>query len=193
MRIAVLASGSGSNFEALLHYCRDHQQGLATIELLIINNPGCGAQQRAKKYNIPWLMINHRDFDSRESFDDAILKALQLAKIDLVVLAGWMRIITAKLIDAFPSGRLLNIHPSLLPEFKGSDAIATALAAGAKKSGCTVHEVVLNVDAGPILAQAEVEIQASDTLESLKLKIQEQEHLIFAPAIFSKVRQLVYG
>lgn len=193
MRIAVLASGSGSNFEALLHYCRDHQQGLATIELLIINNPGCGAQQRAKKYNIPWLMINHRDFDSRESFDDAILKALQIAKIDLVVLAGWMRIITAKLIDAFPSGRLLNIHPSLLPEFKGSDAIATALAAGAKKSGCTVHEVVLNVDAGPILAQAEVEIQASDTLESLKLKIQEQEHLIFAPAIFSKVRQLVYG
>ena len=193
MRIAVLASGSGSNFEALLHYCRDHQQGLATIELLIINNPGCGAQQRAKKYNIPWLMINHRDFDSRESFDDAILKTLQLAKIDLVVLAGWMRIITAKLIDAFPNGRLLNIHPSLLPEFKGSDAIATALAAGAKKSGCTVHEVVLNVDAGPILAQAEVEIKASDTLESLKLKIQEQEHLIFAPAIFSKVRQLVYG
>ena len=193
MRIAVLASGSGSNFEALLHYCRDHQQGLATIELLIINNPGCGAQQRAEKYNIPWLLINHRDFDSRESFDDAILKALQMAKIDLVVLAGWMRIITAKLIDAFPSGRLLNIHPSLLPEFKGSAAIAAALAAGAKKSGCTVHEVVLNVDAGPILAQAEVEIKASDTLESLKLKIQEQEHLIFAPAIFSKVRQLVYG
>jgi len=177
----------------LLHYCRDHQEGLATIELLIINNPGCGAQQRAEKYNIPWLLINHRDFDSRENFDDAILKALQLAKIDLVVLAGWMRIITAKLIDAFPSGRLLNIHPSLLPEFKGSAAIAIALAAGAKKSGCTVHEVVLNVDAGPILAQAEVEIQASDTLESLKLKIQEQEHLIFAPAIFSKVRQLVYG
>lgn len=192
MRIAVLASGSGSNFEALLHYCRDHKQGLATIELLIINNPGCGAQQRAEKYNIPWLLINHRDFDSRENFDDAILKALQLAKIDLVVLAGWMRIITAKLIDAFPSGRLLNIHPSLLPEFKGALRLQQPLPL-VQKSGCTVHEVVLNVDAGPIIAQAEVEIQASDTLESLKLKIQEQEHLIFAPAIFSKVRQLVYG
>lgn len=190
LRIAVLASGSGSNFEALVNYCRRKDVLVATVCLLIVNNPGSGAEARAERLGIPWLLINHRNFDNRELHDAAIANTLKKENIDLVVLAGWMRIITSDLINAFPKGSLLNIHPSLLPAFKGSAAIADALLAGVLKTGCSVHEVVLDVDAGPILAQAEVLITKADDLESLSAKIHQQEHLILAPIVLAKARHL---
>jgi phosphoribosylglycinamide formyltransferase-1 len=190
IRLAVLASGSGSNFEALVNYCRNQKESIATVSRLVINNPGCGAQKRADLLKVPSRLINHRDYSTREQFDQAVADLLKTDKIDLVIMAGWMRIVTASLINNIPCGCLINIHPSLLPAFKGANAIADALAAGAIKSGCSIHEVVLDVDSGPLLAQAEVNIEKNDTVESLHLKIQKQEHLLLPPIVIAKARQL---
>ncbi len=189
VRLGVLASGSGSKFEALVQRCRGEQPPLAQVELLIVNKPGCGAIERAQRLGVPWILLDHRQQPSREALDGAIVAALTNAAIELVVMAGWMRIVTSVLIQAYP-GRLINIHPSLLPSFRGADAIGQALAAGATESGCTVHEVVEAVDAGPILAQAPVPILANDDHASLAARIQQQEHRILPEVVLARAQQL---
>lgn len=181
VRLGLMASGNGSNFEAVVQACR---QGAlrAEVALLVVNRADCGARQRAERLMIPWQLLDHRRFASRESLDQALVTAFRSAAIDLVVMAGWMRIVTPLLIDAFPD-RLLNIHPSLLPSFRGVDAIGQALAAGVRLTGCTAHLVRPEVDSGPVLVQAAVPVLADDDHDSLAARIHRQEHRILPLAI----------
>lgn len=181
LRLAVLASGEGTNFEALVMACRDGLLAPGEVVQLIINNPGCGAQQRAERLGIPWELVDHRQ-RNRIELDHALVQALGSRNVDLVVMAGWMRIVTPVLIGAYP-GRLVNIHPSLLPSFRGLDAVGQALAAGVQLSGCTVHLVEETVDAGEILMQAAVPVLVSDDHASLSARIQIQEHRLLPAAL----------
>jgi phosphoribosylglycinamide formyltransferase-1 len=176
-----MASGQGSNFEALVNACNDGQLAARVVQL-IVNNPGCGAQRRAERLGVPWRLLDHRDHATREALDEALVDCLQSRSVDLVVMAGWMRIVTPVLIQAF-AGRLLNIHPSLLPSFKGIDAVGQALAAGVTLAGCTVHLVSEAVDAGEILMQAAVPVMADDDHASLSARIQQQEHRLLPAAV----------
>lgn len=181
LKLGVLASGSGSNFEAIAQAIADRQLN-AKIHILIYNNPDAKAAARAARWNIPAVLLNHRDFASREALDEAIVQTLRDHDAEWVIMAGWMRIVTDRLIDAF-CDRVINIHPSLLPSFKGAHAIQQAFTAGVKITGCTVHLVRLEVDSGPILMQAAVPILPDDTVETLQARIQVQEHRIFPRAI----------
>ncbi len=176
-----MASGAGSNFEALVLACRQGPLD-ASVELLVVNRGDCGARGRAERLGVPSQLIEHQRHPSREALDKALITAFQARAVDLVVMAGWMRIVTPVLIEAFPQ-RLLNIHPSLLPSFRGLDAVGQALAAGVSLSGCTAHLVAAEVDSGPILAQAAVPVLASDTAASLAARIQIQEHRILPLAV----------
>ncbi len=181
LRIGVLASGGGTNLQAIIDRCQDGSLA-AEIAVVITNNPGAGALDRAGKAGIQTLCINHRDFSQREDFDNAVVKALQKADVDLVVLAGFMRIITQTFIDAFPE-RVINIHPALLPAFPGLHVQQQAIDYGARFSGCTVHFVDGGVDTGPIIIQAVVPILHDDTSDILAARILEQEHKIYPRAV----------
>jgi phosphoribosylglycinamide formyltransferase 1 len=184
-RLGILASGSGSNFEAIAQsIALGHLQ--AEIPLVIYNNPGATVVARADRWGVPTVLLNHRDFAQREDLDRAIAHTLQQYQVQWVIMAGWMRIVTPILIEAFPQ-RLINIHPSLLPSFKGTKAVEQALAAGVKITGCTVHLVVPEVDSGPILMQAAVPIFPHDTPATLHQRIQVQEHRIFPAAIAAAI------
>lgn len=185
-----MASGEGSNFEALVDATRRQPPALhAEVALLVVNNPGCGAQQRAERLGIPCQLIDHRRQPSRAALDAALITAFRQAQADLVVMAGWMRIVTPTLIAAFPD-RLVNIHPSLLPSFRGIDAVGQALAAGVTLSGCSVHLVSEEVDAGRILVQAAVPVLAGDSRERLAARIQRQEHRILPLGVQLAARAL---
>lgn len=181
LRIGVLASGGGTNLQAIIDRCQDGSLAVE-IAVVITNNPGAGALERAANAGIRTLCINHRNFSRREDFDSAMVKALQDAEVDLVVLAGFMRIITRTFIDAFPE-RVINIHPALLPAFPGLHVQQQAIDYGARFSGCTVHFVDGGVDTGPIIIQAVVPILSGDTAEMLATRILEQEHKIYPRAI----------
>ena len=181
LRLGVMASGAGSNFEALVQACTEGRLQ-AEVALLVVNNPGCGAQQRAERLAIPCQVHDHRSVASREALDQALVAAFQAAGVDVVVMAGWMRVVTSTLIGAFPE-RLINIHPSLLPSFRGLDAVGQALAAGVTLAGCTAHLVCEEVDAGRILVQAAVPVLATDDHASLNARIQRQEHRILPLAV----------
>ena len=160
--------------------------------MLVVNNRDCGALRRAERLNIPCRLIDHRDHPDRPSLDRALITAFREAAVDLVVMAGWMRIITPVLLEAFPD-RVVNIHPSLLPNFRGVDAVGQALAAGVRISGCTAHLVSEEVDAGPILVQAAVPVMASDTSSSLAARIHAQEHRILPLAVRLAAERLHQG
>lgn len=181
VRLGIMASGNGSNFEAI---AKAIAEGLlnAKIELLIYNNPGAKVKERADKYGVESLLLNHREFASREALDEAIVDCFKRKGVELVVMAGWMRIVTKVLLEAFPE-RVINIHPSLLPSFRGMNAVKQALEAGVKITGCTVHIATLEVDNGPILVQAAVPILPNDTPETLHQRIQNQEHRIIIQGI----------
>ena len=181
LRIGALASGGGTNLQAIIDRCADGSIN-AEISLLICNTPGAGALDRAEKAGIPTLTINHRDYSDRNDFDKAVVAALQKAEIDLVVLAGFMRIITETILDAFPN-KVMNIHPALLPAFPGLHVQKKALEYGAKFSGCTVHFVDTGVDTGPIIIQAVVPILDDDTEETLSARILVREHQVYPRAI----------
>ena len=181
LRIGVLASGSGSNLQTIIDRCKEGSLN-AEIALVISNNPDAKALVRAENANIPNLCINHRHYPSREDFDDAVVKALQSYNVQLVVLAGFMRIITETFISAFPN-RIINIHPALLPAFPGLHVQQQAIDYGARFSGCTVHFVDGGVDTGPIIIQAVVPIMPDDTAEILSQRILQQEHQIYPRAI----------
>ncbi len=181
LRLAVLASGQGSNMEAIAAAIAAGDLH-ARIQVVIYNNPGAPVVDRARRLGIPSELLNHRDYPRREELDRAIATVIRQYEADWIIMAGWMRRVTQELIDAFP-GRILNIHPSLLPSFPGVRAVEQAIAAGVKVSGCTVHYVELVVDSGPIIMQAVVPVFSDDTPTTLQARIQVQEHRIFPAAI----------
>lgn len=181
VKLGVMASGSGSNFEAIATAINEGRLN-AKIEVLIYNNPHAKVKQRADRWNIPTVLLNHRDYKTREALDQAIVDVFHTHQVEWVVMAGWMRIITEKLLNAYPQ-KVINIHPSILPSFKGINAVEQALSAGVKVTGCTVHLVDLEVDSGKILIQAVVPILEDDTPESLHDRIQIQEHRIIVEGI----------
>jgi len=179
--LAVLASGNGSNFQALVEATRSNKLE-ANIKLLLVNKSNCKAIQRASKLGICWEFLDHRLYKSRKDYDLAIIEILEKYNIEAIVMAGWMRIVTDQLINKFPN-KIINVHPSLLPSFKGMDAIKQALNSKVKITGCTVHIVEKEVDSGTILLQSSVVINENDNLISLKAKIQKEEHKILPLAI----------
>jgi len=179
--LGILASGNGSNLEAIATAIANGELS-AQIAVVIYNEPDAFVRQRAEKFDVPAILINHRDYKSRQQLDHKIIEVLQQYQVDLVIMAGWMRIVTQVLIDAYPY-KILNIHPSLLPSFKGNHAIEQAYNYGVKITGCTVHLLSLEVDSGKILKQAAVPILESDRLEDLQKRIQLQEHIIYPQAI----------
>lgn len=193
IKLAILASGSGTNLQSIIDRC---QQGLldAEISIVISNNSDAGALGRAEQAGIKNICINHRNFDSREEFDQAVVAALQEVGTELVVLAGFMRIISAVFLQAFPQ-RIINIHPALLPAFPGLQVQKKAIEYGAKFSGCTVHLVDGGVDTGPIIAQAIVPIFTADSEDTLAARILEQEHVIYPQVIqwFAEGRVKIEG
>ena len=181
LKIGIMASGNGSNFEVIAQAIADGKIN-AKIQVLIYNNPDAKAAIRAEKWGVESVLLNHRDYKNREKFDSKIVQILQQYDVKFVIMAGWMRLVTQVLIDAFPQ-RMINIHPSLLPSFKGVQAVEQALAARVKITGCTVHLVSLEVDSGEILIQAAVPVLPKDTPETLHARIQVQEHRILPMAI----------
>ncbi|MER3433245.1 MAG: phosphoribosylglycinamide formyltransferase [Leptolyngbya sp. ERB_1_1] len=181
IKIGVMASGSGSNFEAIAQAIQAGDLN-AEIQVVIYNNPGAKVVDRANRFNIPAVLLNHREFADREDLDRAIVETLKQHSVEWVIMAGWMRIVTPVLIEAFRE-RILNIHPSLLPSFKGNRAVEQALEAGVKITGCTVHIVVPEVDSGAIIIQAAVPVLEGDTAETLQNRIHAQEHRIYPAAI----------
>ncbi|BAU14614.1 phosphoribosylglycinamide formyltransferase [Leptolyngbya sp. NIES-3755] len=181
LKLGVMASGSGSNFEAIAQSIQDGHLN-AEVQVVIYNNPGAKVVDRANRFGVPSVLLNHREFASREDLDQAIVDSLKQHSVEWVIMAGWMRIVTPVLIEAFRD-RILNIHPSLLPSFKGNRAVEQALQAGVKLTGCTVHLVVPEVDSGKIIIQAAVPVMEDDTVEALQNRIHAQEHRIYPAAI----------
>ena len=181
IRLGVLASGNGSNFEYIIKSIQNNQLN-AEISILIVNNPDCLAIKKAIKYKIPYVIINHRDCQTRLEHDMLVLKKLEDLSVELIVMAGWMRIAGEELINRYIN-RLINIHPSLLPSFKGINAIQQALDERVTITGCTVHYVQKEVDSGSIIIQAAVPIQENDNKETLTKRIQQMEHIILPLAI----------
>lgn len=181
LKIAVLASGGGTNLQSIID---QSQAGKIDAEIVLVfsNNPNAGALTRAQKAGIPTLCINHRDFSKREEFDQTVVTALKNTGVELIVLAGFMRIISEVFLQAFPQ-RIINIHPSLLPAFPGLHVQQKAIDYGARFSGCTVHFVDGGVDTGPIIVQAVVPVHSDDSEETLAARILEQEHKIYPQAI----------
>lgn len=193
LRIGVLVSGGGTNLQAIIDRCADGSID-AEIALVLCNNPLAGALDRAKKAGVPSRVIDNRQYGSREEFDRAMVQALREADVELVVLAGFMRLISGVFLDAFP-GRVMNIHPALLPAFPGLHVQRKALEYGARVSGCTVHFVDAGLDTGPIIIQAVVPIHDTDDEATLCARILEQEHRIYPRAIqlFAQGRLRIEG
>lgn len=181
MRVGVLVSGSGTNLQALLDAQADGSL-MATVAVVLSNKPDVAALGRAAAHEVPTAVISHKDFATREAFDGALVAALRAHGVELVVLAGFMRLVTRVLLDAFPE-RVLNVHPSLLPAFPGVDAQAQALAYGAKLTGCTVHFVDAGMDTGPIVAQTAVAVLDDDTVDALKARVLREEHRLLVSAV----------
>ena len=160
-----MCSGEGTNFENIVHSCPDHE-----VVLMVYNKKKCGAQKRAERLGINSIRIASKD-------EDDIIKIFEAYNVDLVVMAGWMRVVSKKFCDAF-AGRLINLHPSLLPKYKGLHAVEQALKSGDDTTGCTVHFVTEELDSGAIIKQQEVPILPGDTAESLQRAIQQAEHYL---------------
>jgi phosphoribosylglycinamide formyltransferase 1 len=191
--IAVLASGSGTNFEAIAQAIEDGEVP-ARIALLLSDNPDAFALERAGRRGIPTKVIELKDYPERHSFDAAIKDTLLQSGIDLVVLAGYMKLVGKEILDEFP-GRIMNIHPALLPSFPGEHGVADALEHGVKISGVTVHFVDEGLDSGPIIVQEAVPVQEGDDQESLHQRIHLAEYRAYPRAIrlFAQDRLKIEG
>jgi len=181
MRLAVLASGSGSNLQAILDACASGAVR-ADVAAVVCNVPGARALRRAEEARVPAVLLPHAEFRSREAYDREVVATLRQKGVEVVCLAVFMRLITPELLRAFEN-KILNIHPSLLPAFPGMHAVRQALAAGVRISGCTVHVVDEGTDSGPILVQAAVPVLDADTEETLAARILVQEHRCYVRAL----------
>ncbi|HJQ39332.1 MAG TPA: phosphoribosylglycinamide formyltransferase [Thermoanaerobaculia bacterium] len=187
MRLAVMLSGRGSNFQAI-HEAIQRGELQAEIVCVISNRPDAPGIQRAAEWGYDAHVIDHHAFATREEHEAEVLGVLENAKPDYIALAGYMRLLSADFVERYRN-RILNIHPSLLPAFPGVNAQAQAILAGAKISGCTVHFVDENLDAGPILVQRAVEVRDGDTEESLAARILVEEHKAYVDALRQLERQ----
>ena len=176
--VAIFVSGSGSNLQAII----DADISSANIAVVLSNNPDAFAINRARNHGIPVEIANHKDYETREEFEKEIISRLEKYSVDLIVLAGFMRVLTPFFVNHYKH-KIINLHPALLPSFPGMHAAIQALDYGVKFTGCTVHFVDDGVDTGPIILQAVVEISDEDTEDSLLEKIHKEEHRIFPQAV----------
>lgn len=180
-RVAILISGRGSNMAALIEAA--NRYGFpAEIAIVISNRPDAKGLPFAAACGVATAILDHKLFPGREQFDAALDKMLEAMKVEIVCLAGFMRVLSDGFVKKW-TGRMINMHPSLLPEFKGLDTHARALKAGVKVHGCTVHFVVPELDAGPVILQAEVPVQDGDTEETLSRRVLAEEHKIYPVAL----------
>ena len=181
LKLGVLISGSGSNLQSIID---NIEKGAlpAQIKIVVSNNPQAYGLTRSKRHGIPCTVLNHQDYSSREEFDRELIRILKDAGVDLIVLAGFMRILTASFLRAFDQ-KIINIHPALLPAFPGTHVQQKAIDYGVKFSGCTVHFVDEGVDTGPIIIQSVVPVFQDDTGETLAARILKEEHRIYPQAI----------
>ncbi len=180
-RLGVLISGRGSNLQAILEAVADGRLEV-DVALVISNRPEAEGLRRAERAGVETLVLEHRGFSSRAAYDAALVDALRGRAVDLVCLAGFMRLLGPTFVDAFPNA-ILNVHPSLLPAFPGLDAQRQAVDHGVKVSGATVHLVTADLDAGPIVRQAAVPVDDDDTVDTLAARILVEEHRIYVEAI----------
>ncbi|MBH5319006.1 phosphoribosylglycinamide formyltransferase [Paenibacillus sp. GSMTC-2017] len=181
LRIAVFASGQGTNFQAIADSVREGKLDV-TIELLVCDKPSAPVVGRAAKSGVDAFVFKPKDYPSREAYEEIIIQELRKRQVNLIVLAGYMRILTPVIVDAF-FGKMINIHPSLLPSFPGMNGIQQAFEHGVKLTGATVHYVDGGLDSGPIIAQTPVEIMEDDTLESLSQRIHTAEQKLLPSVI----------
>ena len=181
MRFAVFVSGSGTNLQALLDSEAKGDLAPGEIAVVVSNQPGTGALDRAQRAGKEKVLVHHRDYPDRRSFEAQLLHVLEDHAVDAVILAGFMRILTGFFLEKFPH-RVINTHPSLLPSFPGMHGAKQAIEHGVKRSGCTVHFVEAGVDTGPIIAQECVPVLDGDTPEKLQQRIQDQEHQLLPQA-----------
>ncbi len=181
LKLGVLISGNGSNLQSIIDNIENGSLK-AVIKIVVSNNPDAFGIARAKKHGIPFAILKNGDYRSKDDFDAALVKILKDCDVELVTLAGFMRIITPTLLRAFP-GRIMNIHPALLPSFPGLHGQKQAVDYGVKFSGCTVHFVDEGVDTGPIIIQAAVPVMDDDTEDTLGARILKEEHKIYPRAI----------
>lgn len=180
-KLAVLISGRGTNLQSLIDAAKDPDFP-AEIGLVISNRPGAKGLERASAEGIPQYVIDHKDFQNREDFDAALNDCLKMSKADYVCLAGFMRMLTPDFVNDW-RGKLINIHPSLLPAFKGINVHERMIDAGVKLAGCTVHFVSAEMDAGPIIGQAAVPVMPGDDAETLAARVLEQEHKLYPACV----------
>ncbi len=182
LKLAVLISGRGSNMEALIKSCAQADFP-AEIAVVIANRPDAGGIEKAKAAGLATAIIDHKQFPNRQAFEEVLQKTiLEHGPIDLICLAGFMRVLTSWFVDQWPE-RMLNIHPSLLPDYKGLDTHARALADGRAEAGCTVHYVVPEMDDGPVIVQKRVPILPGDTPDTLAARILIEEHQAYPEAV----------
>jgi len=193
INIGVLASGRGTNLQAIIEAIEEGKIA-GEIKVVMSDNPDAYALKRAQQYHIDTRYVDFKEFKNREDYDKEIIKTLKEKKIELVVLAGYMRILSPYFIRTYQN-KIINIHPALLPSFPGLHAQKQVVEYGAKVSGCTVHFVDEEVDSGPIILQKAVEVSDDDTEESLAEKILKEEHQIYPRAIqlFSESRLMIKG
>ena len=182
-KIAVLVSGNGSNLEAIIDACKKNLIN-GSVDIVISNNPNAYGIQRAKNHSINYKIIDNKSFEAREDFDQALVDVLKDTRPDLIVLAGFMRILTPVMIKAFKN-KIINIHPSLLPKYPGLDTHNLVLKNGDLKHGVTIHFVNEVLDGGQIIAQGEISVNANETSEELKTRIHAIEHVML-PIVVSK-------
>jgi phosphoribosylglycinamide formyltransferase 1 len=194
VNVGVLASGSGTNLQALITANDQKQLGPARLVVVGANVPGCGAVERAEKAGLPTFVLDHKKFTDRAQFDQALVDSLRKHGVELVVLAGFMRLLTPTFLGAFPQ-RVINVHPALLPAFPGVHAQSQAWKYGVKFSGCTVHFVDGGTDTGAIIAQAVVPVLDGDDETALQKRILEEEHRLLPAAVraFAEGRVSVEG
>ncbi|MFH1758455.1 MAG: phosphoribosylglycinamide formyltransferase [Pseudomonadota bacterium] len=181
VNLGVLVSGSGSNLQAIIDNIEAGRVD-AKIKVVVSNVPDVYALERARKHGISSVAMRHKEFKTREEFDQRLVEILKAHQVELVVLAGFMRILTSVLLRAFPM-RVMNIHPALLPAFPGTHVWQTEVDSGVKFAGCTVHFVDEGTDTGPIIIQAVVPVYDDDTGDTLNARILKQEHKIYSQAI----------
>ncbi|KPD05903.1 phosphoribosylglycinamide formyltransferase [Aneurinibacillus migulanus] len=182
MKIAVFASGSGSNFAAIMEAIQNGTLTGAEVELLVCDKPEAYVVQRAAQYEVPAFLFNAKDYPDKPSFEREILQRLENAGVELIVLAGYMRLIGDTLLKAY-GGRMINLHPSLLPSFPGKDAIGQAFRYGVKITGITVHFVDEGMDTGPIIVQRPVPVYGKDGESALAERIHKEEHRLLPQVV----------
>lgn len=181
LKLAILASGSGTNAQAIIDKCQLNILN-ASVEVIVCNRPEAKVIDRAKKEKIPIVVLDHRSYADRLSFDMDMAKEIKARNCQLVVLAGYMRLLTSEFLDIF-KGRVINLHPAILPAFPGLHGAADALSYGVKISGASVHFVEEKMDSGPIIIQAAVPVYDNDNIDTLQNRIHSIEHRIFPQAI----------